>query len=127
MSDRGVCCLFGCWFGCRRRVARGRGSCWLWVSAVHSIAFRGVPFQAVLCCSEPGHVVSELVVFAVCPSWLFCLVDIAGLHFAMGLVQRPIVAFGSHSGLFPVCFALPEDPWFDPVCWSSALIVERTM
>ena len=45
-------------------------SCWLsvrgspTVSAVHDIAFHGVPSQTALCCGERSHVVCETVVFA---------------------------------------------------------------
>ena len=71
-------------------------SCWLKVSDIHEVSFHGVPFQAVLCCSELGRVVCEIVVV---PSshleagrprfpYPFCSVDIAGLHFSMRLVQR---------------------------------------
>ena len=74
LSVRGVSCLLCCcWFGWRRRVARGCGSCWLEVSVVHEIVFHGFPFQAVLCYSL---VVCEVLVFAVCFNWLQAGVDV---------------------------------------------------
>ena len=104
------------------------------VPAVHGVAFHGVPCQSVLRCSEPRHVVCEVVVFvaniwllvkidAVFQIWAdrprfqhpFWLVDLAELDFAMSLCPAVVVVF-SNSGLFPVFLALREDPWFDPVC-----------
>ena len=62
VSSVHACC---CWFGWRCRGDRDRGPCWLFESATHKVAFNGFSFQAVLCRSEPGHVVCEIVVVAV--------------------------------------------------------------
>ena len=58
-----ACCLYGwCWFGCPCRDDRGHGSCWLFESAAHKVAFHGVPLQAVLCRGERSRVVRDIVV-----------------------------------------------------------------
>ena len=41
------------------------GLFWLFESATHKDAFHGVPLQAVVCRSEPSHVICEIVVVAV--------------------------------------------------------------
>ena len=65
------CFSESCWFGCRRRDDRGRGSHWLFQSAAHKAAFHGVPFQAVMCRAGPSRVVREIVVVSVNIGWLY--------------------------------------------------------
>ena len=74
----------------------------LFESAAHKVAFHGVPFQAVVRCSEPCRVVRDIVVVSVSSSHLlaalpcfrypFCLVDTAGFNLEMRFVMRPSLA-----------------------------------
>ena len=71
-----------CWLGCRRRGDRGRGSCWLFESAAHEVAFHGISVRIVFRGGEPCHVMSLAKSSSMswpvilCFQYPFCLVDI---------------------------------------------------
>ena len=65
-----------CWLGCRSRVGRSRGSCWLLEPAVHEIAFHSIPFRGVFRSGEPGRAAREIVVVSVGSVWLQVQVEV---------------------------------------------------
>ena len=58
---------------------------------------------------------SHLLAGLPCFRYNFCLVDIAGVHLEMSLVQPAVVVFGSHSCSLSKHPALSEDPRRDPI------------
>ena len=62
---------------------------------------RGVPFQAVLCWSEPGQVVCEVAVLIVCSSLLLVGGDVVFPSFAWSLQFTTSSIFSRHNNCAP--------------------------
>ena len=131
----------------RSRGDRGRGSRWLFESAVYEVAFHSIPFRPVFHRGEPGHVAREIVVVSVGSVWLKVGVEVVlpsldwsslfAVTFLLGWYCRvPVgdelgptafVVLGNHPSLPPVDLALPEDLRRSAGSKSSALRVELVM